>query len=248
MARSCYARPYRPAREAAAAREVSPSLRRMFATWRLTVCSLRTRRWAMSWFVRPSATRPRTSSSRSLNSASGPSIGQKRRSRPAELPEHGLRAGALRRRSQLLERRESRLDLAPCPIVAPQRCQRGGEVEPHARGLEASVARSEQVECVLERAPRSVVVAAGCGQRPSEAHRQRGSVASCVRAAISRSCSRASRRAQLAQPANALIATSSPALRSTLRGSGNAAGSDRQARPPLRPGRGRGRVRRGRAT
>ncbi len=174
MARSCYASPCRPAREAAAAREGSPSLRRMLATWRLTVCSLRTRRCAMSWFVRPSATRLRTSNSRLLSSPSGVSTAsvRKRRARSAELPEHRLGASALPFRSQLLEARERRLDLAPCPIVAPQGAQRGGEVEPHASGLEPSIARREQIECILERAPRSVVVAAGHRQRPFRgAHR-----------------------------------------------------------------------------
>src|SRR5919197_3635685 len=63
--------PYRPAREAAAVLEVSPSLRRMFATWRFTVCSLRTRRSAMSRFVRPTATRSSTSNSRRPSPPSG---------------------------------------------------------------------------------------------------------------------------------------------------------------------------------
>ena len=71
MATSCYTSPYRPAREAAAALDGSPNLRRMFATWRLTVCSLRTRRSAIWWFVRPSATRPSTSSSRLLRPPRG---------------------------------------------------------------------------------------------------------------------------------------------------------------------------------
>src|SRR6187549_1537085 len=51
---------------AAAARDGKSSLVRMLATWRLTVCSLRNRRSAISWLLRPWATRPRTSVSRGL--------------------------------------------------------------------------------------------------------------------------------------------------------------------------------------
>jgi hypothetical protein len=50
--------------------------------------------------------------------------------------------------------------------MTPQGAQRGGEVQPHTSGLEPSVARHEEIECILEGTPRSVVVASGHRQRP----------------------------------------------------------------------------------
>ena len=65
--------PIRPARvacAAAAARDDCVSLRRMFATWRCTVCSLRTSDEAISRFESPAATSLSTSVSRLLSGES----------------------------------------------------------------------------------------------------------------------------------------------------------------------------------
>ena len=97
----------------------------------------------MSWFVSPSATRPRTSSSRSLSSPSGVS------------------------------------NASGGSVARPLRSFRN-IVEAHAGGLEGGIARCEQIDRVLERAPCSVVVAPGRRQRPFRgAHR--GTERACPR-------------------------------------------------------------------
>src|SRR5215469_9756855 len=61
-----HTRPVRTPQAAAAAREDRPSLRRMLARCRWTVCSLSTSRWAMSGLLNPCATSLSTSSSRGV--------------------------------------------------------------------------------------------------------------------------------------------------------------------------------------
>ena len=64
-------RPSRAASATAAVRVVRPSLRRMFATWRCTVCGLKTNCWAISWSLKPLATNANTSRSRPESNAGG---------------------------------------------------------------------------------------------------------------------------------------------------------------------------------
>ena len=64
-------RPSRAASATAAARVVRPSLWRMFATWRCTVCWLKTNCSAISWSLKPLATKANTSRSRRESNAAG---------------------------------------------------------------------------------------------------------------------------------------------------------------------------------
>ena len=82
--------PARVAWAAAAARDDCTSFRRTFATWRCTVCSLRTSDEAISRFESPAATRRSTSVSRRLSGdvavrLRGRSVVEEPRERPLEV-------------------------------------------------------------------------------------------------------------------------------------------------------------------
>ena len=87
-------RPRRAASATAAAREPRPSLWRMFATWRCTVCWLRTSCSAISWSLNPLATSASTSRSRPESSAAAGSparrAGASGREHRTQRPRHRL--------------------------------------------------------------------------------------------------------------------------------------------------------------
>src|SRR2546428_2673014 len=85
--------------------------------------------------------------------------GGKPHCRVLDFPEHCLAARPLSVCSHLPKVGKCSLELAACAILVSECRQRCGEIEPHAPGFIAGIARREEVESVLERAPRGVVVA-----------------------------------------------------------------------------------------
>jgi hypothetical protein len=53
----------------------------------------------------------------------------------------------------------------PCPFLVPQSFERSGKIEADPGSVEPGAAGQDQVECVLQRGTRSLVVTAGPGQR-----------------------------------------------------------------------------------
>ena len=144
--------PSRAARAAAAARVGSPSLRRMFATCRCTVCGLTTSSDAISRLLRPVATSASTSRSRRVSSPSFAAGAGRPSSRAAEI--RSWRASSSRNvswaRARLeprslcgaeLEEHAGEQEARPRARTAPRRARRarrrpraGGERAPARRG------------------------------------------------------------------------------------------------------------------
>jgi hypothetical protein len=145
----------------------------MFATWRCTVCSLITSRAAISRLLSPSATSASTSSSRGESSPSGPSAASDTTAGRPRYREHRLGPGRLVCRAQLPARRERSLALPPRGHVATESVKRRRVLEPQPGGLERRLARRQDVERVLEPAPRLRVLAAGGRKRAPRRERGR---------------------------------------------------------------------------
>ena len=223
MARSGYvcgssSRPSRAARAAAAVREGSSSLRRMFVTWRWMVCSLTTSRSAICRFVRPSVTRRSTSRSRGVSSGSGapassrpiaPSCSRRARSASGSAPS-----------SRSWSRAACRLLLGH--VGATEGDERGRELDPCLRGLERPAASLE----AIVRHPRAGAVPGRGRRAPPPAaprrNRRRPAEPGSRRRLRSPAGPRAPRAASSSSPsaARARASTSSPAARSSWRSAG----------------------------